>query len=88
MTGNIKGGAGGARITPPIGFPMGGYGARDHGAEGVHDHLNTHTLFLDDGTTQVVIISSDLLGMKEQQVARVRELVQTATGVPTAAGRP
>jgi len=84
MTGNLKGGAGGARITPPIGFPMGGYGARDHGAEGVHDHLNTHTLFLDDGTTQVVIISSDLLGMKEQQVARVRELVQTATGVPAA----
>lgn len=84
MKGNLRGGAGGARITPPIGFPMGGYGARDHGAEGVHDHLNTHTLFLDDGSTQVVIISSDLLGMREQQVARVRELVQAATGVPAA----
>lgn len=82
MTGILKGGAGGARITPPIGFPMGGYGARDHGAEGVHDHLNTHTLFLDDGTTQIVIISSDLLGMQQDQVAHVRQLVQAATGVP------
>ena len=82
MASSLRGGAGGARITPPIGFPMGGYGARDRGAEGVHDHLNTHVLFLDDGTTQVVLISSDLLGMRAEQVARVRELVQQATGVP------
>ncbi|MEE2656918.1 MAG: hypothetical protein VX733_00320 [Candidatus Latescibacterota bacterium] len=75
-------GAGGAHITPPIGFPMGGYGARDHGAEGVHDHLNTHALFLDDGGTQVIVISSDLLGMRALQIARVRELVTQATGVP------
>lgn len=81
---DLLAGAGGARITPPVGHPMGGYGVRDHGAEGVHDHLNTHTLFLDDGATQAVIIASDLLGMRADQVARVRALVQAATGVPAA----
>ena len=81
---DLLAGAGGARITPPIGCPMGGYGARDHGAEGVHDHLNTHALFLDDGSTQAVIIANDLLGMRAEQVARVRELVHAATGVPAA----
>ena len=81
---DLLAGTGGARITPPIGCPMGGYGARDHGAEGVHDHLNTHALFLDDGSTQAVIIANDLLGMRAEQVARVRELVHAATGVPAA----
>ena len=84
MTRQLLAGAGGARITPPTGNPMGGYGARDHGAEGVHDHLNSHTLFLDDGTTQAVIIASDLIGMRFEHVARVRELVNRATGVPAA----
>ena len=84
MTKQLLAGAGGARITPPTGHPMGGYGARDHGAEGVHDHLNSHTLFLDDGTTQAVIISSDLIGMRFEHVDRVRDLVNRATGVPAA----
>jgi len=43
---------------------MGGYGARHQGAQGVHDQLKTHVLLLDDGTTQVVIIASDLLGLR------------------------
>ena len=82
MMRDLLAGTGGARITPPIGCPMGGYGARDHGAEGVHDHLNTHALFLDDGATQAVIIANDLLGMRAEQVAGVREMVHAATGVP------
>ena len=82
MSNRLMAGAGGAHITPPIGFPMGGYGARDHGAEGVHDQLNTHALFLDDGSTQVLVVASDLLGLRAPQVARVRELVTEATGVP------
>ena len=53
MAAQLMAGAGGAHITPPIGFPMGGYGARHQGAQGVHDQLNTHTLFLDDGTGSV-----------------------------------
>lgn len=84
MTKELLAGAGGTRITPPTGHPMGGYGARDHGAEGVHDHLHAHALFLDDGTTRAVIIASDLIGMRFEQVARVRELVHRATGVPAA----
>ena len=82
MAAQLMAGAGGAHITPPIGFPMGGYGARHQGAQGVHDQLNTHTLFLDDGTTQVLIIASDLIGLRAPQVARVRALVSAGTGVP------
>ena len=82
MAKQLMAGAGGATITPPMGFRMGGYGARDHGAEGRHDQLNSHVLFLDDGSTQVVVISSDILGLRAPQVTRVRELVEAATGVP------
>ena len=82
MSAQLLAGVGGAHITPPIGFSMGGYGARQQGAQGVHDPLETHVLMLDDGTTQVVIIASDLLGLRTPQVARVRTLVSAATGVP------
>ena len=39
-------------------------------------------VFLDDGSTQVLVVASDLLGLRAPQVARVRELVTEATGVP------
>ena len=70
-----------ACITPPVGFSMGGYGARDHGSEGVHDDLLTKALYLNDGYREVAIITGDLLGLRAPQVARVRHLVEALTGL-------
>jgi len=53
---------------------MGGFGARDHGAEGIHDALLARALYLNDGTPEAAVVSSDLLGMRQPQVDRVREL--------------
>lgn len=70
-----------ACVTPPVGFRLGGYGARDHGCEGVHDDLYSKALYLSDGRREVAIITADLLGLRAPQVARVRELVADLTGL-------
>jgi len=70
-----------ACITPPVGFRMGGFGARDHGAEGIHDELYARALYLNDGSSEAAIVSSDLLGMRSPQINRVRELATRLGGI-------
>jgi len=69
-------------ITPPVGFPMGGYGARDHGCEGVHDDLFGKALYLSDGHVDVAIVTADVLGLRAPQVTRVRQRVTELIGLP------
>ncbi len=48
-------------ITGPIGAPLNGYGDRlGRGATGVHDPIWARAVYLDDGTTQVFLVSADL----------------------------
>ncbi|MBD3293445.1 MAG: hypothetical protein GF393_11010 [Armatimonadia bacterium] len=76
--------AGTARIdvTPPLGTFMGGYGNRDHGAEGIHDPLNAKGLVLSDGNTQVALVTCDVISFNYEFVDPVRERMEAATGIP------
>jgi len=61
-------------ITPPVGTPLGGYGAR-HGrpSTGVHDNLYAKALVLDNGSERLAIVTTDLIGVSKavkQQVLR------------------
>ncbi|MEX2393003.1 MAG: hypothetical protein WD826_00855, partial [Actinomycetota bacterium] len=49
------------RITPPV-F-LAGFGARTEPARSVHDDLEARAIYLDDGSTRLVLIVCDLLGM-------------------------
>lgn len=66
-----------ADITPPVGFPMGGYAARQGPSTGVHDPLYATVLLLKANDMSVAIISCDLRSFPSERIvtlARERRL--------------
>lgn len=78
----ITAGAHKVNITPPIGFPLAGYGNREKGSEGLDDELYAKALVLDDGNTKVPIVTTDLIAVSPSFVASVRQRVERKTGIP------
>lgn len=77
--GELRAGAAKVDITQPIGTPLGGYGDRKgKPSTGVHDPIMAKALVLDDGTTRIAIITTDLIGMAAEIKPRVAQL----TGFP------
>ena len=57
----LKAGAVKAEITPDLGIPLNGYGARlGKGARAVHDPLWAHVLYISDDETELFLVSLDL----------------------------
>ena len=79
--GQLKAGAAKANITPYVGINMSGFGNRTKPSVGVHDDLHVKALVLDDGTTQIGIVSCDLLNLDESSIASIREKAQELTGM-------
>ena len=48
-------------ITAPIGYPMGGYGARKEGAKGIHDPLLARVVLLQTGDVSLALVAVDLV---------------------------
>lgn len=71
-------------ITPPIGIDLTGYIARAGAATGVHDPLYAKALVLDNGATQVALLTVDVLGLHWSTVQTVRAAIATATDIPAA----
>jgi len=72
-----------AAITPPLGVRLAGFGARTEGARGVHDDLYARALVFDDAGRRAALVLYDLCELDAPFVARVRERVETQTGIPT-----
>jgi len=70
-------------ITPPIGFPMWGYGARhDAPSTGVMDPLHARALVIDVGQERIAIVSLDLgRAPTRQSTAAIRARVMAAAGI-------
>jgi len=68
-------------ITPPIGTPLAGYGARKNGkkSEGIRDNVEVTALALGDGKDTVVLIGSDLLIIPPNIAEGVRAEVAART---------
>ena len=79
--------AGAARvdITPRAPCTLGGYAARDHAHEGVHDPLSLRAFYArgTDGV-EVVVISADILWFGETVAREVRGALRAELGVPEA----
>src|SRR5260370_25774114 len=78
--------AGAARvvITPPIGVPLSGYFAgegRKETAREVHDDLFARALVLNDGERTIAIVTTDLIGLGDDEIAGVREIVHRDAGI-------
>src|SRR5260370_21215815 len=80
---DLQAGAAKADITPPIGFPMWGYGARhDAGSTGVLDPLQARALVLAVGSEKIALVSLDLgRAPTRQSTQAIRAKVKAAAGI-------
>ncbi|MBI1318675.1 MAG: hypothetical protein GC168_06970 [Candidatus Hydrogenedens sp.] len=70
-------------MTPHIGVPLAGYGARkgEKRSTGVHDPLFTRAIAFSDGTDTVVLVGADMLIMPPNVAELVRARVAEKTGL-------
>jgi len=68
-------------ITPPLGLPMAGYGARDQLSQSIEDPLYAQALVIQAGDIRCAILCADLIGLKADIVAQIRERAQELTGI-------
>jgi hypothetical protein len=68
-------------ITPPLGVSLAG-SYHDRRAVALHDDLYARAFVLDDGPTQIAIVSCDLIGVRASTVAAARRLIEQRCGVP------
>lgn len=67
-------------ITPPVGCDLQGHFAKWI-SEAVRDPLYASALFIDDGSTQVCIVSCDVIGIEHATAVQVKDAVERAAGV-------
>ncbi|CAN5635032.1 neutral/alkaline non-lysosomal ceramidase N-terminal domain-containing protein [soil metagenome] len=91
MSNRLLAGSAKVDITPPLSIPYLGYEPRHAFFQGVHDPLYARAVALDDGTTQIILITTDSLGYSNAILgptcnftAEVRQRIQARTGVPVA----
>ncbi|HMJ63540.1 MAG TPA: neutral/alkaline non-lysosomal ceramidase N-terminal domain-containing protein [Bryobacteraceae bacterium] len=77
-------GSGSVVITPPLGSEMAGFDARKGLAQGVHDDLHARALVFDDGSTQVALVSVEVIGLSRAFVRRIQQEIERQTGIPSA----
>jgi Neutral/alkaline non-lysosomal ceramidase, N-terminal len=68
-------------VTPALGLPLGGYGARLGGADAVLDPLSCRAVVLDDGASLAAIVVLDLVHVFGPWVTTVRERAQRELGL-------
>jgi neutral ceramidase len=69
-------------ITPPIGGPMYGYGARGKNVSiGVHDRLYAEALVLDDGSTKLAIVTMDMGSISKKNTESIIVMVREQTDI-------
>lgn len=72
-------------ITPPVGVPMAGYGARDHGSEGVETPLLGRALVFENAGSFVALVCTDLISSNKALTEAVRQAVSEQTDIPAEA---
>lgn len=84
VTRGLSIGLGRVEVTPPAGTPMAGFAARGSGCTGSHDPLFASALVAGCERTgeRVAVLAVDVVGLDDAEVARVRQHVKEATGVP------
>jgi hypothetical protein len=75
-------GAARAVITPPVGWPLQGFGP-DYGySTGVHDDLHARAIVLSCASARAAIVALDVCGVPRRDAGRMAREVQTRAGVP------
>jgi hypothetical protein len=80
--GKLTAGVGKSDITPAVGTPLAGYGARlGKPSTGVHDPTEARALVIDNGAEKIAFLSVDHLGFDHAMIERIRDLVYKATNL-------
>jgi hypothetical protein len=77
---DVRIGAASVKITPPVGTPMAGY-YYERGVDKIHDDLFAKALVIEKDGSKVAIVTCDLIGISDQIVAGVRNLIQKSLGI-------
>ncbi len=80
--GKLTAGVAKSDITPPVGTPLAGYGARRaQPSTGVHDPTEARALIIDNGSEKIAFVSVDHLGFDHGMVDRIRRIAGEATQI-------
>lgn len=71
-------------LQPRVGDWMTGFAARVKPTTGMHDPIMARAVLLDDGATQLAIVVCDLIGFTSAVVAKLRQRIEQACGIPAA----
>lgn len=71
-----------ADITPPQGLELAGFPHYPRYNTGFHDPLYAACMYLNDGKTEIAMVTLDLLFFSKKHVATVRNKVTAACGIP------
>jgi neutral ceramidase len=83
--GPLSAGVAAVDITPPVGTPLGGYGARrGRRSTGVHDRLYAKALVLDNRSERIAIVACDLIGVSKAVKQQVLKRIGRAAGLDSA----
>ncbi|HEY8743283.1 MAG TPA: neutral/alkaline non-lysosomal ceramidase N-terminal domain-containing protein, partial [Chloroflexota bacterium] len=77
----LRAGAARVVVTPPLGVSLAG-SYHDRRANGLHDDLYARALVIDDGATQVAIVSVDVIGVRSATTVAARHLIEHLCGIP------
>lgn len=76
----LRAGAATSNITPPLGtLRVGSF--TPYPSIHVHDELHARSLLLDDGTTQIALVTVDLVGFHRSVSLEARRLILEACGI-------
>lgn len=76
----FKVGVSSSTMTPPVGIPMAGFGARTEVSQGVHDDLYAKVLLIERGETRVALVTLDLIGLDRAKSSELRRIVGKQIG--------
>lgn len=82
QTDNLHAAVMAVEITPPIGTPLDGYGARKGYSTDVHDPLFATLLFLKTGDRGAALVTFDLLAVTLGFTSRLRKILSPVLGIP------
>lgn len=81
MSGQLQAGAAVVEISPIDSQFLFGYPHVERMSKGVHDHLLSSALALDDGRTRLILIGNDVIFVNKASTARVRQRISETCGV-------
>ena len=82
MVKELKAGVSIVDVTPPEGVELAGYPHCPRHNTGVHDRLFASCIHIDDGTTRIAVVATDLLMYSKKYVRIVRNRASERTGIP------